>query len=68
MSSDMALNRKTFLINELIRIGADLDMDKPLSAYSLFELEHLHITEKCKSENVFASVHKTWDLKYDENH
>lgn len=66
MSNGAALNRKTFLINELIRIGADFD--KPLSEYSLFELEHLHITEKCKSENIFAHVHDAWNLKYDENH
>lgn len=50
------VDRKAYLINELLKMNADIDQDKRLSEFNLVELEQMHINEKCKSANVFAYV------------
>lgn len=49
-------DRRTYLINELLKMNADIDQDKKLSEFNLVELEHMYINEKCKSSHVMAYV------------
>jgi len=46
-----AKERKLFLINELDRIGFPVNGNLKINDISLPELEHLHITAKCKIAN-----------------
>ncbi len=52
-------DRKTFLINELYKLGLNKTRDgRSFEECTLFTLEHVHINEKCRkarelSENMF---------------
>jgi len=44
-------DRKIYLINELERIGYIVNQNKRISEFDLFELEQIHINEKCRIAN-----------------